>query len=78
MDDSRPQMTHDELRSIEATTVSLETANRAYGIRRSLGYKLAREGRYPCRVIKAGSAYRVPTVELRRSLGVAELQGASA
>ncbi|WP_405671419.1 hypothetical protein [Streptomyces sp. NBC_01530] len=74
MDDSRPQMTQEELLSITATTVSLETGNRAFGIRRSLGYKLAREGRYPCRVIRAGSAYRVVTSDLRRTLG-AELLG---
>ncbi|MFI6662529.1 hypothetical protein ACIBL8_44290 [Streptomyces sp. NPDC050523] len=78
MDDSRPQMTHAELLSITATTVSLETGNRAFGIRRSLGYKLAREGRYPCRVIRAGSAYRVVTSDLRRTLGVPELLGQSA
>lgn len=73
MDDTRPEMTHEELRSITATTVDLETGNRAFGIRRSLGYKLAREGRYPCRVIRAGSAYRVVTADMRRALGVAEL-----
>ncbi|MER7838434.1 hypothetical protein ABTY98_21730 [Streptomyces sp. NPDC096040] len=78
MDDSRPAMTHEELLSIATTTVSLQTANRALGIRRSLGYKLAREDRYPCRVIKAGAAYRVPTTDLRRTLGVPELLGQSA
>jgi hypothetical protein len=67
-------MTRGELLAIEDTTVDLETGNRAFGIGRSLGYKLAREGRYPCRVIRAGSAYRVVTTDLRRALAPAPLE----
>lgn len=65
----RPLLTQDELAALDTTTVDLETGNRAFGIGRSLGYKLAREGRYPCRVIQAGTAYRVVTADLRRVLG---------
>jgi hypothetical protein len=72
MDASRAGMTHAELLDLP-TTVDLETGNRAFGLGRSLGYTLAREGRYPCRVIKAGTAYRVVTADLRRVLGAPEL-----
>jgi hypothetical protein len=71
--DSRPHMTHGELLALDATTVDLETGNRAFGIGRSLGYKLARQGRYPCRIIRAGSSYRVVTSDLRRTLDLPEL-----
>lgn len=65
-------MSREELAAIEAVTVDLDTGNRAFGIGRSLGYKLAREGRYPCRIIRAGSSYRVVTSDLRSVLGVSE------
>lgn len=65
----QPLLTQAELAALDTTTVDLETGNRAFGIGRSLGYKLAREGRYPCRIIRAGSAYRVVTADLRRVLG---------
>jgi hypothetical protein len=60
------------------TTVDLETGNRAFGIGRSLGYKLAQRGEYPCKVIKAGGAYRIVTADLRRKLGAADLAEQSA
>lgn len=77
MDGSRPLMTHGELLALP-TTVDLETGNRAFGLGRSHGYRLARENRYPCRVIKAGKVYRVPTADLRNVLGVAEVLDRSA
>lgn len=76
--DSRPRMTHDELLALDATTVDLGTGNRAFGFSRSLGYKLAREGRYPCRVIRGGNAYRVVTADLRRKLIAPDLMDQSA
>ena len=72
MSDSRLPMTHGELLDLETVTVDLETSNRAFGLGRSLGYKLARTGRYPCLVIKAGNTYRVVTADLRCKLGVPE------
>lgn len=78
MSDSRLPMTHGELLDLETVTVDLETGNRAFGLGRSHGYKLAREGRYPCMVIKAGNTYRVVTADLRRRLGVPELTEQSA
>ena len=51
-------------------TVDIGTAARALGLGRSTGYELARRGEFPCRLLRVGSSYRVPTVELMRLLGV--------
>ena len=72
MGQRREAMTVDELLAIRTTTVDIETGNRALGFGRSMGFRLAREGRYPCRVISAGNARRVVTADLRRVLGVGE------
>ncbi|MCC9686834.1 helix-turn-helix domain-containing protein [Streptomyces sp. MNU103] len=50
--------------------VDVETASRALGISRSHGYNLAGAGQFPCRIIRAGRSFRVPTADLRRVLGV--------
>jgi hypothetical protein len=75
MDDNRGVMTRAELLTLP-TTVDLKTGNRALGLGRSLGYKLARTGRYPCRVIEAGNAYRVVTADLQRVLGAVSAESA--
>jgi hypothetical protein len=49
-------------------TTSIEVASSRLGIGRSLGYQLAREGRFPCRVIRAGRRLLVPTAALERVL----------
>jgi len=51
-------------------TVNLATAARALGCGRSLAYELARQGQFPCRVLRVGNRYLVPTAELLRLLGV--------
>jgi len=51
-------------------TVDVSTAARALGLSRSTGYALARRGEFPCRVLRVGSSYRVPTAELLRILGI--------
>lgn len=51
-------------------TVDIGTAARALGLGRSTGYELTRRGEFPCRVLRVGSSYRVPTAELLRLLGV--------
>lgn len=51
-------------------TVDVPTAARALGLGRSTGYELARRGEFPCRVLRVGSSYRVPTADLMRVLGV--------
>ncbi|MEU8802520.1 MULTISPECIES: helix-turn-helix domain-containing protein [unclassified Spirillospora] len=53
------------------TVVSIVTAARALGLSRTYAYELAKRGDFPCRVIRIGAAYRVPTAELLKLLGVA-------
>lgn len=50
--------------------VDLMTAARALGIGRSKAYQLASVGKFPCRVIRIGNHYNVPTAELLQLLGV--------
>ncbi len=50
--------------------VDLVTAGRALGIGRSKAYELAQAGQFPCRVIRVGHNYRVPTAELLHILGM--------
>ena len=51
------------------TVVDLMTAARALGIGRSKAYRLARDGQFPCRILRVGTHYHVPTAELLRVLG---------
>lgn len=53
-------LTGEELLGLPAA-IDLDTANRALMIGRSTGYALARQGRYPVRVLRLGNAYRVVT-----------------
>lgn len=55
-------------------TVDIATAARALGLGRSTAYELARRNEFPCRVVRVGSSYRVPTAELLRLLGVQRQQ----
>lgn len=50
--------------------VDIGTAARILGLGRSTGYELVRRGEFPCRVLRVGSSYRVPTAELLRLLGI--------
>ena len=58
-----------ELLALPAVT-DLVTAGKALGIGRSASYELARAGTFPCRVIRAGKSYRVPTAGLLTLLGM--------
>ncbi|MFF4772536.1 helix-turn-helix domain-containing protein [Microtetraspora fusca] len=58
-----------ELQQLPAT-VDLLTAARVLGIGRTKAYELAKKGEFPCRVIRVGVAYLVPTAELLKLLGV--------
>jgi hypothetical protein len=49
--------------------VDLVTAGRALGIGRTKSYELARSGEFPCRVLRVGRTYLVPTSELLTLLG---------
>lgn len=53
----------------QAKTLSIEEASAELGIGRTLGYELAKSGRFPVRVLRLGRLYRVPAGELRRLLG---------
>jgi predicted DNA-binding transcriptional regulator AlpA len=43
------------------TVVSIVTAAHALGLSRTYAYELAKRGDFPCRIIRVGTAYRVPT-----------------
>jgi predicted DNA-binding transcriptional regulator AlpA len=62
-------LTLGELRALPAT-IDLPTAARALGMGRTKAYELAKRGRFPCRVLRIGSAYRIPTAELLHCLGM--------
>lgn len=52
------------------TVLDLLTAARALGIGRTTAYALARDGGFPCLVIRVGGTYRVPTAGLLQILGL--------
>ncbi|MGW2306872.1 helix-turn-helix domain-containing protein [Actinomadura luteofluorescens] len=60
-------MSREELAALPTTT-TIETAARALGLGRTRAYQLARENRFPCKVIRIGTSYRVITADLRRLL----------
>jgi hypothetical protein len=66
---SHCEMTRAELLALPVT-VDVATAARALGLGRSTGYELARRGAFPCRVLRVGCSYRVPTADLLRLLGI--------
>ena len=41
--------------------VGIPSASEACGFSKSLGYALAQRGEFPCRVIRVGNRYLVPT-----------------
>ncbi|GLX05756.1 helix-turn-helix domain-containing protein [Microbispora sp. NBRC 16548] len=49
--------------------VPLLLAARALGLSRNTAYRLVQRGQFPCRVIRAGDTYRVPTIELLVLIG---------
>jgi hypothetical protein len=58
-----------ELRA--TATVDLMTAAAALGMGRTKAYDLARRDEFPCRCIRIGEIYRVPTPGLLELLGLA-------
>lgn len=65
----RDGLTRAELLALPVT-LDIPTAARALGLGRSTAYELARRGEFPCRILRIGSSYRVPTAELLRVLGI--------
>ncbi|WNM34970.1 helix-turn-helix domain-containing protein [Streptomyces sp. Li-HN-5-11] len=63
-------MTRDELLSLPVT-VDVETAGRAFGVGRTVAYRMVRDGEFPVPVLRVGNKYRVSSAELWRALGVA-------
>jgi len=51
-------------------TVDLMTAARALSLGRTKAYELAKHDQFPCRVIRIGDTYRIPTAGLLELLGV--------
>ena len=51
-------------------TVDLTTAACDLGLGRTKAYELARNDEFPCRLIRIGGIYRVPTAGLLELLGV--------
>ena len=65
-------MIHVTIAQLRATTtVDLMTAAAALGLGRTKAYELVHRGQFPCRVIRIGEVYRIPTAGLLELLGVA-------
>ena len=65
-----------QLRAMPAT-VDLMTAASALGLGRTKAYELAKHGQFPCRVIRIGDIYRIPTAGLLELLGIPPADPAS-
>jgi excisionase family DNA binding protein len=65
----RTGMSLDEIAELPAV-LDLLTAARMLGIGRTTAYSLARDGGFPCPVIRVGGTYRVPTAGLLQVLGL--------
>jgi hypothetical protein len=63
------QMSMDELLSLPVS-VDLTTAGRAFGLGRTKAFELARQGRFPVRVLRVGQKYRVPRSAIFEALGI--------
>lgn len=62
-------LTIDQLRALPSV-VNLTTAARALGIGRTKAYQLAKCDEFPCRIMRVGKGYHVPTADLLRLLGI--------
>jgi hypothetical protein len=68
-------MTTVTISQLRATaTVDLMTAAAALGLGRTKAYELAKRDEFPCRVIRIGDVYRIPTAGLLELLGVSAEQ----
>jgi excisionase family DNA binding protein len=68
-DASKEGLTRAEILALPVV-IDVTTAARALGLGRSTAYELARRDDFPCRVIRVGSSYRIPTADLLRVLGI--------
>ncbi|WP_405003694.1 helix-turn-helix domain-containing protein [Kitasatospora purpeofusca] len=53
-------------------SVDLRTAARAFGICPGTAYRLIANDAFPCRVLRVGRQFRVPTAAMLRALGIEE------
>ncbi|WP_442788549.1 hypothetical protein [Kitasatospora sp. YST-16] len=53
--------------------IRLSEANDLLSLSRTTGYKLARNGQYPCHVLRLGVEYRVRKHELQRLLRIGDV-----
>jgi hypothetical protein len=65
-------MTLAEVMALPAIT-DLVSAGKALGMGRTRSYELARAGSFPCRVVRVGKTYHVPTADLLALLGITML-----
>jgi hypothetical protein len=65
----RAAMSVAEIQQLPAV-VDVVTAGRVLGLGRTKSYRLARDGGFPCRVIRVGRTYLVPMAELLALLGL--------
>jgi hypothetical protein len=63
------QMSMDELLSLQVS-VDLTTAGRAFGLGHTKAFELARQDRFPVRVLHVGRKYRVPRSAIFEALGI--------
>lgn len=66
---AKPRMTEAELAALPVS-VPLVEAGRALCMGRTKAHELARNGQFPCRLLRLGGAYVVPKAELLRVLGL--------
>lgn len=67
-DSEKTPWSTDRIRALGAVT-DVETAGKILGIGRTLAYQLAKENRFPVRVVRVGNLYRIPTLEVLKLLG---------
>jgi hypothetical protein len=58
-------------------TTDVRTAGRLLGMGPTKSYQLVRDGRFPCRVEKIGNRYRVIRGDLRRVLGLDQIDASA-
>lgn len=73
-EEAKDGLTRAELLALPVV-VDVTTAARALRLGRSTAYELARRGEFPCRVLRVGSSYRIPTADLLRVLGIEPASG---
>jgi excisionase family DNA binding protein len=66
---SRTSLTIDDLHDLPPT-IGVEAAARVLGCGRTLAYELIHRGEFPCRVLRLGSRYVIPTAALLEAIGV--------